>query len=72
MYNLEEVNQGKSCTVCWLLGEVGTWLKNRMQIDLDDEIKVMYNDGFTLIIKHHERTFALDSLTAHAIKVVCA
>lgn len=72
MHNLEEIHQGKSCTICWLLGEAGTWLKNRLQLELDDEIRVMYNDGYTLIIKHNGKTFALDSLTAHAVKVVCA
>lgn len=69
MYNLEELNAGKTCTICWLLGEIGKQLKERMHFELDDKIDIVYNDGNSLIIKHSNKKYAIDSISAHAIKV---
>lgn len=70
MYNLEEMRKGSCCTICWILGELGKQLKVLMHLDLDDEINVLYNDGTSIIIRHNNQTFALDSCSAHAIKVI--
>lgn len=69
MYNLEEIRKGSSCTICWILGELGKQMKKWMNLDLDDEINVLYNDGTSIIIRHNNQTYALDSCSAHAIKV---
>lgn len=69
MYNLEEVLQGTTCTICWLLGSIGKQLKQMLDVDIDDEIRVLYNDGNSMIIRHADQTFALDTCSAHAIKV---
>lgn len=68
MYNLEEVVSG-TCTIIWLLGTMGQFLKEQMHLDYDDEIDVLYNDGTSLIIKHNQKKYALDYNTAHSIKV---
>lgn len=72
MYNLEELQSGSSCTIIWLLGNIGKFLQDNLHLSLDDEINVLYNDGKSLIIKHHNKKYALDSLSAHSIKVVLA
>lgn len=69
MYNLEEILQGSTCTICWLLGSMGNELKHILHLDLDDKISVLYNDGISMIIRHNNQTFALDTQSAHAIKV---
>ena len=69
MYNLEEILQGSTCTICWLLGSMGSTLKHILHLDLADTISVLYNDGISMIIRHNDRTFALDAQSAHAIKV---
>ncbi len=69
MFNLEEMQSGKTCTICWLLGEIGTLLKERLKVEIDDTIDVISNDGYELIIRTNEHTYALDSFSAHAIKV---
>lgn len=71
MYNLEEIHTGNTCTICWLLGEIGKHLKECMHLELDDTLNVIYNDGFSIIVRHDNKTYALDSTSAHAIKVVC-
>lgn len=70
MYNLEEIQQGVSCTIIWLLGSIGDLLKERMNLDLDDEIHVLYNDGISMIIEHHNKKYAIDNMSAHSIKVI--
>ncbi len=69
MYNLEQLKNGETCTICWLLGEIGKQLKERLHLELDDQIDVLYNDGDSLIIKHSNKKYALDAISAHAIKV---
>lgn len=71
MFNLEEVSTGKTCTIRWLLGEVGKYLQDKMHLELDDHLNVIYNDGESIIIKHDNKTYALNYESAHAIKVVC-
>ena len=35
MYNLEELKNGMHCTITWLLGDVGTFLKKKYHFALD-------------------------------------
>ena len=69
MYNLEELKNGMQCTITWLLGDVGTFLKKQYHFALDDTIEVIRNDGDSLIIHHNNHVYALDASSAHAIKV---
>lgn len=68
MYNLEEIFSG-ACTIIWLLGAMGTYLKECMHIDTDDELYVLYNDGRSLIVRHGEKRYAMDAESAHSVKV---
>ena len=68
MYNLEELKNGMHCTITWLLGDVGTFLKKKYHFALDDTIDVIQNDGDSLIIHHNNHVYALDASSAHAIK----
>ena len=54
MYNLEELKNGMQCTITWLLGDVGTFLKKQYHFALDDTIEVIQNDGDSLIIHHKD------------------
>lgn len=69
MFNLEEMKSGDICTICWMLGDLGTFLKERLKLDIDDTIQIISNDGYELIIRSNNNTYALDSFSAHAIKV---
>lgn len=69
MYNLEEIKTGSFCKIIWLLGSIGTYLKENLHLNYDDEIEVLYNDGISLIFKHDNKRYAIDCLSAHSIKV---
>ncbi|MDD6257837.1 MAG: FeoA domain-containing protein [Erysipelotrichaceae bacterium] len=69
MFNLEELNTGSTCTITWLLGQMGTWLKDTFGFNEDDNLKILYNDGNSIIVAKDEHRYAMDYETAHAIKV---
>ena len=52
-----------------MLGDLGTFFKERLKLDIDDTIQIISNDGYELIIRSNNHTYALDSFSAHAIKV---
>lgn len=71
MYNLEQVLSG-ACTIIWLLGAMGQYINEQLHFELDDELCVLFNYGDSVIVRHGEKRYALDSESAHAIKVTIA
>ncbi len=69
MYHLEEINTGETCRITWLLGRIGTWLKQNLSFAEDDYITVLWHDDRNVIVKYHEKRFVFDAEVAHAITV---
>ena len=43
MYNLEELKNGMHCTITWLLGDVGTFLKKKYIVEI-----IQYSHNVTI------------------------
>ena len=70
MLSLNEVASGRSCSVIWLIGALGTLLEQHLSVNLEDSLQMVLNLGEDgVIVSKGGRRFAMDSATAHAIKV---
>jgi len=70
MKALTAVEEGKTCTVVWLIGEMGKALGEILHMEMDDEVSVVRNYGSDgMVIGFHGKKYAVDSQTAYFIKV---
>ena len=71
MFALNEVSTGSSCMIVWMIGKLGSWVKEMMQVDLDDTLKVIRNYGEHggMIVEANGNRYALSADAAFAIKV---
>lgn len=70
MLNLENVEAGTLCTIVWLLGRMGDYLRTACHFNEDDNLNVIlnYGDG-SVIVSHDGRRYAMGPDASHAIKV---
>ncbi len=70
MRSLNEVNDGRNCCVVWLIGRLGSMIRQSTGIDLDDHVRMIRNMGSGgVIISFSGKRYAMDCSAAHAVKV---
>ncbi len=70
MLNLQEVENGQTCKVTWMIGEVAEQIKNTFDLQEADQVQMVKNMGKSgVIVRYRNHRLAMDPSAAFAVKV---
>jgi hypothetical protein len=70
MLCLNDVHDGRSCSIIWLIGKTGTLIRNACGLQLDDRLEMIRNSGKDgVIVRNGSRRIAMSYDASYAVKV---
>lgn len=69
MVSLQNAETGQLYRVTWLLGTYAEYLHNEWDLCVDDSLRVLANNGSTLIVRFNGKKLAMSSDIAGSVKM---
>lgn len=69
MISLENTKAGQAYRVTWMLGDYADYLKKNWNLSENDVMRVLYNNGRSMIVTFKGRKLALSADVARSVKL---
>ena len=71
MVSLKEVRNNHWCRIAWLMGTYADMLRSRFSFREEGAIRVISNDGRSVLVDYGGKKIAMSADVANSLKVVC-